>query len=128
MALLNSTSTRPHCPRRVFGHPVDRLAVHQVHRDHQARPPERLDLGRRGLEAAGDGDRAVGGLRARRVGPSLAFAHGARRDDDIEAPTGQRQRPALPDATAGPGDQGDAAGLRLRSWCSTFPIYMIPAI
>ena len=94
------------------GHPLDRRPVHQVHGHGQAVPSQGLDLGRRGLEAAGDGQRLVAHQGARGVGAAVALVHGAGRDHDVEAAPGQRDGGTAADAPAGPGDEGDAPGLR----------------
>jgi hypothetical protein len=112
----------------LVGHPVDRLAVHEVHLDCQAGPTRRLDLSRGGLEAAGNGHLTVSVARGRRMGAAFALVDGAGRDGDVEAPTGQGQGPAFPDAAAGPGDQGNAAVGSVRHSRSLSPTYIIPAI
>jgi hypothetical protein len=62
------------------------------------------------------------------VGTPVAFAHGARRDDDVEASAGQSQCAALPDTAAGAGDQGHSAVVDVCHDELRSPIYMIPAI
>jgi hypothetical protein len=42
------------------------------------------------------------------VGATVALVHRARRDDDVEAASGEREGGAPSDAPTGPGDQRDA--------------------
>ena len=92
----------------------------------QAGPPQRLDLGRRAVEAPGDGHGLVVHQGARGMGAPVALVHGAGGDDDVVAAPGQCHGGAAADAPAGAGHDGDPAGLRP---ITPSPVtYIIPAI